>query len=419
MKRLIHTPEGVRDIFGQECDKKRYLQRQIEKLLRSYGYQSIETPSFEFFDVFGKEVGTIASKNLYKFFDREGNTLVLRPDFTPSIARAAAMYFAEEQMQIRLCYEGSVFINNSSYQGRLKETTQMGVEFLNEDTPQADAEVIALVVSIMKKAGLPDFQVSIGASDFFRSLVEEACMEEETVAELRKLLTIKNRFGAQEMVEKLRLRKDLEEAFRQIPDLFGNAEVLTRARKLTANEQARKAIARLEKIYEILTVYGCEKYISFDLSMLSNYEYYTGIIFQAYTYGTGDAVIKGGRYNNLLEKFGKKAPAVGFATEVDALLNAIERQNIRLPIADIKTMVLYPEHLERLAIRFAAAHRDLKMDVACVRFEQGKVLEDYRAYGRRNQFGGIIYFRSEQEVYAINLSSGQVDPVDVSAYCNE
>ena len=139
MKRLIHTPEGVRDIFGQECDKKRYLQRQIEKLLRSYGYQSIETPSFEFFDVFSKEVGTIASKNLYKFFDREGNTLVLRPDFTPSIARAAAMYFAEEQMPIRLCYEGSVFINNSSYQGRLKETTQMGVEFLNEDTPQADA----------------------------------------------------------------------------------------------------------------------------------------------------------------------------------------------------------------------------------------------------------------------------------------
>ena len=418
MKRLIHTPEGVRDIYGQECDKKRYLQRQIEKLLRSYGYQSIETPSFEFFDVFSKEIGTIASKNLYKFFDREGNTLVLRPDFTPSIARAASMYFSEETMPVRLCYEGSVFINNSSYQGRLKESTQMGVEFLNEDSPEADAEIIALVVSIMKRAGLSEFQVSIGSADFFRSLVEEAMMEEDTILELRKLLTIKNRFGAQELVEKLKLRKDLEEAFRQIPELFGNAEVLARARKLTENDRARAAVCRLEKIHEILTAYGCEKFISYDLSLLSNYEYYTGIIFQAYTYGSGDAVIKGGRYNNLLEKFGKKAPAVGFATEVDSLLNAIERQNIRLPIADIKTMVLYPERLEKLAIRFARSHREQKLDVACVRFEQGKVLDDYRAYGKRNQFGGIIYFRSETEVYAINLSSGEVAPVDASSYCD-
>ena len=243
-------------------------------------------------------------------------------------------------------------------------------------------------------------------------------MEEDTILELRKLLTIKNRFGAQELVEKLKLRKDLEEAFRQIPDLFGNAEVLARARKLTENDRARAAVCRLEKIHEILTAYGCEKFISYDLSLLSNYEYYTGIIFQAYTYGSGDAVIKGGRYNNLLEKFGKKAPAVGFATEVDSLLNAIERQNIRLPIADIKTMVLYPERLEKLAIRFARSHREQKLDVACVRFEQGKVLDDYRAYGKRNQFGGIIYFRSETEVYAINLSSGEVAPVDASSYCD-
>ena len=144
MKHLIHTPEGVRDIFGRECDKKRYLERKIEKKFRGFGYQSIETPSFEFFDVFSKEVGTIPSANLYKFFDREGNTLVLRPDFTPSVARAAAMYFSEEKDPLRLCYHGNVYRNNSSYQGRLYECTQMGVEFLNEDSPEADAEVIAL-----------------------------------------------------------------------------------------------------------------------------------------------------------------------------------------------------------------------------------------------------------------------------------
>ena len=416
MRRLIHTPEGVRDIYGIECDRKRYLERRIEKLLRSYGYQSIETPSFEFFDVFGKDVGTIASRNLYKFFDHEGNTLVLRPDFTPSIARAAAMYFHEEQLPLRLCYHGSVFINNSSYQGRLKESTQMGVELLNDDGPAADAELIALVVSIMQTAGLTEFQVSVGQVDYFDSLVEEAGMDEDTVEELRKLLVIKNRFGAEELISRLGLRKDLEEAFRQIPELFGNREMLKRAKKLTENRRARAAVERLEKIADILTEYGCSQYVSYDLSMVSQYSYYTGIIIQAYTYGTGDAVIKGGRYDRLLEKFGKSAPAVGFTTEVDSLLSAIERQNIQLPIADIKTMVLYPERLEKMAVRFANAHRERQMDVACIRFEPGRVLDDYRAFGQRNQFGGIIYFRSEEEVYAINLASGEVSPVDVTPF---
>ena len=208
----------------------------------------------------------------------------------------------------------------------------------------------------------------------------------------------------------------MEEAFRQIPELFSIREMLERAKKLTENRRARAAVERLEKIADILTEYGCSQYVSYDLSMVSQYSYYTGIIIQAYTYGTGDAVIKGGRYDRLLEKFGKSAPAVGFTTEVDSLLSAIERQNIQLPIADIKTMVLYPERLEKMAVRFANAHRERQMDVACIRFEPGRVLDDYRAFGQRNQFGGIIYFRSEEEVYAINLASGEVSPVDVTPF---
>ena len=109
MDRLIHTPEGVRDVYNQECTKKLYLENQIEQVFHAFGYQDIETPTFEFFDVFGREVGTTPSRELYKFFDRDGNTLVLRPDFTPSIARAASMYFMEETMPIRLCYRGSSF----------------------------------------------------------------------------------------------------------------------------------------------------------------------------------------------------------------------------------------------------------------------------------------------------------------------
>ena len=120
MERTIHTPEGVRDIYSQECARKRVLQKKLHKVFVSYGYEDIETPTFEFFDVFSQEIGTIPSKDLYKFFDREGNTLVLRPDITPSVARAASMYFLEKDKSqvIRLCYQGSTFLNSSSYQGR-------------------------------------------------------------------------------------------------------------------------------------------------------------------------------------------------------------------------------------------------------------------------------------------------------------
>lgn len=140
-RQLLHTPEGVRDIYNGECEKKLKIQKELHRTLLQFGYHTIQTPTFEFFDVFNREIGTIPSKDLYKFFDREGNTLVLRPDITPSIARAAAMYFEEETMPIRLCYMGNIFINNSSYQGRLKESTQLGAELIGDNSIEADAEI--------------------------------------------------------------------------------------------------------------------------------------------------------------------------------------------------------------------------------------------------------------------------------------
>ena len=121
MKRnMIHTPEGVRDIYGNELERKFSCKEQIHSVLQSYGFHDIQTPTFEFFDIFSNEVGTTPSKELYKFFDKEGNTLVLRPDFTPSIARCAAKYFMEDATPIRLCYEGSAFTNGSELQGKFK-----------------------------------------------------------------------------------------------------------------------------------------------------------------------------------------------------------------------------------------------------------------------------------------------------------
>lgn len=299
-QRLLHTPDGVRDIYSLECEKKNVLEQRLHQRLKTYGYHDIQTPSFEYFDVFNQEVGTIPSRELFKFFDREGDTLVLRPDFTPSIARSAAKYYMDETRPIRMCYMGNTFVNNSSYQGRLKESTQLGAELLGDASPEADAEMIAMVIELLLDAGLKEFQVSIGQIDFFKGFLLAAGLDEEQEFTLRELISNKNNFGIEEFLDDIRMPKTCREAFIRMPQLFGNAEVLKEARRLADNSRSIGAIERLEAVYHALKLYDLTDYISFDLGLVSKYKYYTGVIFQAYTYGTGEPIVKGGRYDNLL-----------------------------------------------------------------------------------------------------------------------
>lgn len=324
---LLHTPEGVRDIYGNELAGKGHIEQVIGRKLSSFGYESIETPTFEFFDVFSKEIGTTPSKELYKFFDKEGNTLVLRPDFTPSIARCAAKYYMDETQPIRFCYKGNTFINAGSLQGKLKEITQMGAELMNDDSVEADAEMIALVVESLLQTGLKEFQISIGEVEYFKGLCEEAGLSTETAEDLRELISGKNLFGAEELLKERNVCIEERERLLKVSDFFGAVEILDEAENQVHNETSKQAVLHLKKLYEVLKAYGVEKYISFDLGMLSKYHYYTGVIFKAFSYGVGDAIVKGGRYDKLLGYFGKSAPAIGFAVVIDDLLLSLERQN--------------------------------------------------------------------------------------------
>lgn len=364
MQRIFHTPEGVRDIYSSECTRKRTIQEKLHHVFHQYGYEDIETPTFEYFEVFSKEVGTIPSRELYKFFDREGNTLVLRPDFTPPVSRACATYFNPEKEVVSLCYTGNTFINNSSFRGRLKETTQMGVERMGDDSPEADAEILAMTVECLLASGLTDFQVSVGQVDYYKSVLAQTGMTEEEEEELRELISQKNYFGVEELVKEKKFDRSLANVLIQLPQMFGASEVLKKARELTDNEQALKAVARLEEIYELLKVYGYEKYITFDFAMLSKYHYYTGIIFQAYTYGTGEPLIKGGRYNQLMKHFGKPAASIGFAIVIDNLLMALSRQKIGLSQDNDTEVLVYRKENRIQAIQKAKELRAQGKNVA-------------------------------------------------------
>lgn len=415
--KLLHTPDGVRDIYGVECTRKAAIQNRILEIFHLYGYQDIETPTFEFFDIFNESRGSVKAKEMFKFFDRDNHTLVLRPDETPAIARCVTKYFTEEDMPLRLCYLERTFINNTSYQGRLKEAAQTGVELIGDDSSDADAEILAMVIRALKAAGLTEFQVELGEVDFFRGLLEEAGMDEEMEEKLRELIENKNYFGVEELVMEQPIPQELKDAFLKLPELFGSLEEIQAAREFTKNPRALRAIDRLEEVNRILEYYDLSEYVSYDLGMLSQYQYYTGIIFKAYTYGTGDYIVNGGRYDKLLVQFGKDAPAVGFGISVDDLMLALSRQKIDTPVRVVNTMILFEPESREQAIQLAKHFRDTSMPVQLQLKKAAKTLEAYKAYAGRTTITNLLYLDEKGfSVKIVNLNLDRMDEIPLSEY---
>lgn len=381
--RLLHTPEGVRDIYDSECERKNRVLRNIQDTLHLYGNMDIETPSFEFFQIFNHDRGSAPSNEMYKFFDRSNNTLVLRPDITPSIARSVAKYYPEEELPIRLSYTGHTFMNAPQHQGKLHETTQIGCELINDDSSAADAEMLACMIDCLKAAKLPEFQIVIGEMDFFKGLIRDAGLGEAEEAEIRGYLKIKNYFGLSEYLSRLSLPDKFKNIFSSFDRLFGGEEILLEAEKMPLNRTSLEAVERLKKVYQAVSCYGYEKYLSFDLGMVSGYHYYTGIVFRAFTHGTGNPVASGGRYNMLLSQFGKDAPSIGFVIAVDELMNALSRQKVEDPAPFFRAVVVYPIDWQKKAVELSVELRNKGIHTGLIRKSKRHTMEEYYAYAAR------------------------------------
>ena len=413
MNTLLHTPTGLQDIYSEACIRKNQLSERLRRILHIYGYQEIQTPTFEYFDIFNHERGTISSRSMYKFIDRDGSTLVLRPDITPQIARAAAKYFKDEKIPLRFSYIGNTFINHSDLQGKLKESTQIGAELIGGGSIDADAEMIALTVQMLQASGLEDFHIDIGHVGFFRALTAELDLDEEETDRLRGYITEKKLFGVENMLKQLQLPQEKAEILMNLPSLFGSVDVLSQARKMTDGAQALKVLDYLQDLYALIESYGFERYITIDLGMLANYDYYTGIILRGYTYGTGDAIMKGGRYDQLIGQLGKDAPSIGFVIELDELLTALGRQKIELPVHEQGTMILYEEAYLHQAIGMATGLRNLNRTVSMIRRDPEMEISDYMAYCRKFQFDSILWIEDEKQLKKIDIADGSIRQMPV------
>jgi ATP phosphoribosyltransferase regulatory subunit len=378
-----------------------------------YGFKNIQTPTFEFYEVFNHERGTLDVVDMFKFFDRDGHILVLRPDITPSLARFVSTFYKHDLSPKRLCYNGMTFRNNKNYQGKLKEFTQLGCEFFGVDSADADAEMIAIAINSLLATGLKEFKIDIGHAGYFKGLVEEAGIEDAYQEELRYLIDEKNFVAVEELLDSFEIDQMQKQMLLDLPKLFGNLNVLEKAKSTTRSIKAIEAIDRLEKVYDILRDYGVEKYISFDLGMVSQLNYYTGTVFRGYTYETGVSIFDGGRYDTLLAQFGKDMKAVGFAIILDDLAGAIVRQDIKIPVFSINTLLVYNDDTRKEAIRVSEQMRNDGMSIELSLMDQE--IKQHIAYGKANNIGGLMYFKEADIVELINLETDETSTTNTKA----
>ncbi|MDF2820037.1 MAG: hypothetical protein K0R15_478 [Clostridiales bacterium] len=406
--KLLHTPAGLRDIYSLECAKKHMMEERLHHIMHLYGYQDIETPTFEYYEVFDQDTGTVAPKETYRFFDRENNLVVLRPDITPSIARAASKYYSYSDLPVRLCYKGNTFRNKESYQGKMNEVTQLGAELIGDSSTDADAEIIAILVMTMLQAGLTEFQIDLGQIDYFNGLIEEAALDKVLEEEVKSLIEEKNFFGVETLLSDKQMPENAKIALIRLQELFGSLDKLQTAKSLTSNPKSIQAVARLEEVYKILSIYGYEKYITFDLSMIHKLDYYTGVIFSVHTYGLGAHIAMGGRYDKLMSQYGKDAPAIGFAISMDELLTALDRQKINIATENTNTMILYHQQLRKEAISIAESFRADGLQIELQNMSNNRTVETYMISAQKRGIGGIIFIENEDNIQVIEIATGNI-----------
>lgn len=325
----IRVPDGVQDMLPVECYNKRIVEENLRQVFFLSGYDEVETPGFEFQEIFVDDSGENTRKDGIKFIDKDGEVLVLRPELTTPIARMAARKI--QRFPARLFYICNAYGNENAYYSSQREFAQAGIELLGEADASADAEVIAVAIDSLKRAGIENFRMEIGQVEFFKGLMEESGLTSEESEELRLLVDQKNDLAIElflrnRSAENDALAENVEELIRRLPTLYGGAEVFDQAAALSSATRCQLAIENLKEIYGILKDMGLEEWVSVDFGMLQSIDYYSGLIFKGYCTGLGFSIISGGRYDKLLGRFGKDMGATGFALGIKRLLLGLEQQ---------------------------------------------------------------------------------------------
>jgi ATP phosphoribosyltransferase regulatory subunit len=282
------------------------------EVLEAQGFEELSPPTFEYEDVFRSAGGTAVAEKLVRFVDLDGRILALRYDFTSSIARMAATTFADAPRPLRLCYAGPVYRQEPERGGRARETLQVGAELMGEPGLPGDVEIVRLTIALLRSAGISDFQLNVGHVGVLAGGL--AALDDSIRSDVRRWIDRKDR-GSLERA--LRDAPADARALLELPFAIGRRDALERIAH-TAPAAARDGLATLRALDDALSPAERE-HLVYDLGEVRGLEYYTGVHFELFAAGAGRAVGAGGRYDDLMGRFGRPMPAVGVSLELDAL----------------------------------------------------------------------------------------------------
>lgn len=323
-------PEGVRDLLFADAAAWRDMEAALRRTWTAWGYGEIILPTFEYADTLATNVGSAIDAEMYRFFDRHGRTLALRPDLTIPTARVVGTRLYDQPMPLRIAYAGSVFRYEPPRAGRQHEFTQAGVELIGAAGRAADAEVVALAVAALRGVGLPAFKVTLGHVGFFRGLLAALGLPERLASRVREAVDRKAEAELASLLdEAANLPPLARRAVLGLPHLTGGASVLADAESACLNTTMMAALADLQAVAGLLEAYGVADAVNYDLAEVRDLDYYTGLTFEGFAPGLGFAIISGGRYDDLIGHFGPPLPAVGWALTLDRVLLAAELQGRR------------------------------------------------------------------------------------------
>jgi ATP phosphoribosyltransferase regulatory subunit len=316
----------VKDFLPVKAAKLDYLQNTLRSIYRSWGFRPVAPAILEDLSVLELGLGTDLREKTFRFDDRQtGRLVAFPPDITPQVARIAATRMRDMPLPFRLCYNGRVLRHTEQQLGKDRQIYQSGVELIGLSGPEADAEMIAMAVMCLQTVGATGFTIDIGQVEFLRGVLDDLPLDAAQSHDVRTAIAAKDISGLQQKLKGLPLTDRQCDELRALPRLYGGREILDQARQVITNPASQKALDNLERILEVLTVYGIEEHITLDLGEMRGFDYHSGLIFQGFLSGFGQAVCAGGRYDGLTERYGFAAPATGFAFNLYNLLFALDR----------------------------------------------------------------------------------------------
>lgn len=355
-----YIPEGMKDILFEESNIKLNIEDQLRKIYKYSGFSEIISPTIEFYDVFNSNIQAIPQEKMYKLFDNLGRILVLRPDMTTPIGRITGTKMKDCTYPLKLCYTANIFRVNEKLNGKRGEITQSGIEIIGTNGIKSDVDSIVTAINTLLSLGLKNFKIELGEAGFFQALTENMEIKEENLKKLKEIIRNKNYVALKKFLDEISSKYSKEdfELIKNLPKLFGDIKIIEKAKALTKNKKALKSLDDIYNIYKSIENIGLEAYISIDLGMVQNIDYYTGVIFKGYVEEVGDSILSGGRYDNLIQHFGIELPATGFAINVDDIMIALKKQNTMSMDKDKKVLIFYKEEFLRKAYDFM---QELKM----------------------------------------------------------